>query len=540
MSDWYTERRQNRELDELRGEMAQAMSEAYSLRSRLSQLQGGLESRLGRLATAFDAFVELSDIRHDLIGFADAAEVRRYAGQVLSGLASGDNLPAPGRDVPGYWLGPAIEALRGLSTGVDGSATDDSGVNGSGVDGSGGDSSATDDARADGISPLAEAIARDDRRTAIFLCLALAALGRRNQVRKQWLDTAFGTLADDGTVTRVQRALWTAGARGGFGADGLAVVVARLQVPATASAQRWLAPVEARSAVVRQAAPDFAEIADQAEARVRLSRLRAAVETVTGDTAVLEPDRDLAYGATEQPDPDSASALLRMLISEGSEPEREALARVAELRARITDPDGAEAAGGSVDDPAGTVVGLLDADLGRADEPHLSATALRVVAGGVLTGAEELARTASLPSPVKVTCKIDWQQITLLPDGPEQQSMAAAETAIAATVAPLSTRDLAGPLALAGVGLVVAIGLGLLHWFWIIAGAAIVAIGAFRYRTARNRKAAEHAHAAARIALLREKSAQAATELAAYTAESGDRAASVTTDLEGIRKRLAA
>ncbi len=79
MNDWYTENRQNRALDELRDQMAAAASEASTMRFRLSQIQGGMETRLQRLTTAFDAFVELSDIRFDLIGYADAAEARRYA-----------------------------------------------------------------------------------------------------------------------------------------------------------------------------------------------------------------------------------------------------------------------------------------------------------------------------------------------------------------------------------------------------------------------------------------------------------------------------
>ena len=74
MSDWYTERRQNQELEELRSEMSLAMSEASRLRSRVSQLQGSLDSRLRQLTDAFDAFVELSDIRYELISFADAAK----------------------------------------------------------------------------------------------------------------------------------------------------------------------------------------------------------------------------------------------------------------------------------------------------------------------------------------------------------------------------------------------------------------------------------------------------------------------------------
>jgi hypothetical protein len=520
MTDWYTENRQNRQLEELRDEMSQAMSEASNLRSRLSQLQGGLESRLGRLASAFDAFVELSDIRYELIGFADAAEVRRNAGQVLSALASGEEPPAPGREVPGYWLGPALEALRGLSADAISQPAEDL---------------PTDPAGDPPSRPLDEAMALDERRTSIFLCLALAALGRRNQVRAQWLDTAFGTLASDGTVTRVQRAVWTAGARGGFGADGLTLIVERLQTQVKGSAQNWLGAVELRADVVPKAGPDFTEIAAQAKAQAQLKRLRAAVETIAGDTAVLEPDRDLGYTAGE-PDPDSTSALLRMLISEGSEPERAPLARVAELRAQIT--DGAETSTASITDPAGAVEELLKADLRQADEPHLAATALRVVAAGLLTDAEELAETANLPSPRQVTCEIDWQQITLLPDGPEPQSLAAAGAKIAASAPPLSLRSQAGTLAIAAAGVLVAAGLGFVHWFWIVVGVGILGLAARRYWRARTAATEAQADATKRIAKLRETSTQAAADLETYQNQSTNRAAGIAANLEEIRKRL--
>jgi hypothetical protein len=270
--------------------------------------------------------------------------------------------------------------------------------------------------------------------------------------------------------------------------------------------------------------------------RTRLSRLRAAVETITGDTAVLEPDRDLAYGASGEPDPDSTSALLRLLISEGSEPERVPLARITELRGRIT--NGNATGGGSIDDPAGTVQELLEADLRRSDEPHLAATALRVVAAGVVTGAEELARTASQPTPQQVTSEIEWQRITLTPQGPDEQSIDWAESAIVGKVEPLSTSDLVGPFTVAAAGVVIAIGLSLVHPFWIVVGLAGFAVGAYQYLKARKRKAAEHANAAARMDRLRDNSAQAAAELAAYTATDADRATSVATDLDELRKRL--
>lgn len=508
MNDYYTDSRQNRELEELRDQMAAAASDASTMRFRLSQIQGGMETRLQRLTTAFDAFVELSDIRFDLIGYADAAEVRRHAGQVLSALASDETPPAPGRDVPAYWLGPAVEAVRGLAAG-----TPDEGV-------------------------LANAMALDERRTSIFLCLALAALGRRNEVRAQWLDTAFGKLAADGTITRAQRALWTTAARGGFGTEGADAIVTRLKVPSTAAPQRWAGHVENRAAKVAATGPSFKEIANQAKARAQLSRLRSAVEAITDDTSVLEPDRDLAYAAGDKPDPDSTSAVLRQLISEGSEPERGPLARVAELQSQVS--ENAPPTGGGIDDSAGSIDELLAADLGNADEPHLAVTALRVVATGVLADAEVLAQTASLSSPDKVSTELEWRPVTLLPDGPERQSLAAAEAAIASTVQPLSVRDLRGPLALGATGLVVGIGLGLTHPFWIFAGAVILATAAYGFWSARKKRAGEQADTVARIARLRKQADEGVAELAAYRAGQEDRVAAASADLDELRKRLTA
>jgi hypothetical protein len=509
MTDWYTENRQNRQLEELREQMSAASYEASNLRTRLSQVQGSMETRLQRLTTAFDAFVELSDIRFDLIGFADAAEVRRHAGQVLSALASGETPPAAGRDVAKYWLGPATEAVRGLVT------------------------DAPDDAA------LAEALRRDEFRTSTFLCLGLAALGRRNEVQAPWLDTAFGKLADDGTVTRVQRALWTTAARGGFGSEGLTVIVTRLKVPSTAAPQHWAGKVKERASKVLVSGPSFAEIAAHSKARAELSQLRAAVTTITSDPSVLEPDLDLAYAADGQPDPDSTSAVLRLLISEGSEPERGALARVAELRTQIT---GGTATGvGAIDDPAGAIDKLLTADLANADEPHLTATALRVVSAGVLADAEALAQTASLLSPGQVSKEIEWRQITLLPDGPDRQSLAAAEAAITESVEPLSVRELGGPIATAAGGLVVGIGFGLLlHPFWIVVGLAIIAIAGYNTWKARKKHAAEQADAVQRIGRLRVEVDRTVAELVEYRLGHRDRVTAVDADLADLRTRLQA
>lgn len=508
-NDWYTENRQNRALEDLRDQMAAASSEASSLRSRLSQVQGTMETRLQRLTTAFDAFVELSDIRESLIGFADAAEVRRHAGQVLAALASGETPTRVGHDVPAYWLAPAVEAIRGLAAGT------------------------LEEAQ------LAEAMKRDELRTSTFLCLALAALGRRNEVRAEWLGTAFGQLAADGTVTRTQRALWTAAARGGFGAEGQHWIVTQLKVD-SAGAQRWAAVVKERATGLPvSAAPPFKEFSTQFKAGADLSRLRAGVEAITGDTSVLEPDGALAYAAGDKPDPDSTSALLRLLISEGSEPEREMLARVGELRAKVT--NGTAPSNGALSDSAGKLGELIAADLGKADEPHLAATALRVVASVVLDDAEELARTANLPSPAEVSKEIEWRQVTLLPDGADRLSLAKAEAEITATVQPLALQDVRGPIGLGVAGVVVLIGLGfLVHPFWIVVGLVIMAIGGYGYWKARKKRADERADTVRRIGRLREQATAAAAELAAYQAGTPARLATITSDLEEVRKRLQA
>jgi hypothetical protein len=255
MTDWWVERRQNEQLDELQSEMSYARQETSRLQSQLSRVQGGLQEKVNRLSTAFDAFVELSDLRYEMAGFLEAAELRRYATRVLSAMASGTELPPVGEPVPQYWLGPATEAL--IASGEDGPA-------------------------------LGTAMGLDARRTSIFLTLALAALGQRHQVRSEWLDVAFGVPAADGTVTRVQRVLWATAARGGFGADGLALVVKRLQ-SVTPPTGGWLPHLEKRGDGTRAAGPRFEAIAEQEDARTRLTRIQNAVDAIATNTETREP-----------------------------------------------------------------------------------------------------------------------------------------------------------------------------------------------------------------------------------------------------------
>ncbi|MFI5697985.1 hypothetical protein ACIA58_39385 [Kribbella sp. NPDC051586] len=548
MTDWWQERRQNEQLEDLQSEMSYARQETSRLQSQLSKIQGGLQERVNRLSTAFDAFVELSDLRYEMAGFLEAAELRRYATRVLTAMASGTPLPPVGEPVPQYWLGPATEALIALGT-------------------SGQDEQA-----------LGTAMGLDQRRTSTFLALALAALGQRHQVRSEWLDVAFGVPAEDGTVTRVQRVLWATAARGGFGADGLALLVKRLQAVAP-PADGWLPKLEKRGAAPRASGGRFEAVAEQEGARTRLSRVRDAVESIANNTEAREPASALSYTSASEAERDSQSdstrdshrgrgrdsergrgrdsgrrrggrdrgadgavaqdstaALLRLLISEGSEPERASLARVAVLRAQISGTDGSAAE--TLEDPVGTVEELLADDLSQTDDPHLAAAVLHVIGPSVLPAIEELAQVAGQPSPTEIAVAGDSHTITVRPDGPDQLQLSTALSSIKQSAGGLTAGKLAVPAALVGVGALVAIGLGFVNGIWIVAGLVLIGIGVYRYWSLRTANKNDQIAAADRATLLNERCATAAAQLSAYTKATETRQTSVTADLTTLRTHL--
>ena len=529
MSDWWTERKQNQQLSNLESEMSYARQEASSLRSQLSRIQGSLQSRVDSMSRAFDAFVELSDLRHETAGFVAAAELRRYATRVLSAMASGTELPEPVAPVARYWLSPATQALISLHA-------------------------ATPDEQA-----ISAAMELDQRRTSIYLSLALAVLGQRHQVQNEWLDVAFGVPAADGTLTRVQRVLWTTAARGGFGADGLELVVKRLQSAASPDGG-WLSRLEIRGSSSRSNGPRLKATEEQDEAAYRLSRIRNAVETILGNTEAREPDPDLNYPETRKTDStpddtkssrrgakasaeaekepeDSAAAMLRLLISEGSEPERETLARIAVLRARVS--GAAESEAQTLDDSAGTVDALLTEDLGLSSDPHLSTAALRVVGPLVLPAVETVARTAELPAPSEVSIESGVHTITVRADGPDQLELGKATSSLTASAGVTTTGQRATPIALLVGGAVVAIGLGLLlHWFWIVVGLVVMAFGLNSYVKLRGAVNADKTRAAGEVTNLNERCATTATALATYLNNTDARKAAIAEDLATIRHQL--
>ena len=118
-SEWGNIRTLQDQLDSQAADAAAARSEQRRLSSQLSQLQGDLAQRVDRLARAFDAFVELSQLRQDLVLHAEARRWRLAARRMVEGSISHALLPAggptfPSADVDGYWLAPVVRGLPEL------------------------------------------------------------------------------------------------------------------------------------------------------------------------------------------------------------------------------------------------------------------------------------------------------------------------------------------------------------------------------------------------------------------------------------------
>ncbi|WP_250575021.1 hypothetical protein [Nonomuraea sediminis] len=324
-----------------------------------------------------------------------ASELRRYAEALLAHLAANGTAPpaAPSfRDVPGYWLPPAVEALVTTLSGDD------------------------------PLDPLSRAAARDQQKTALFLCLALAVAGHGSRIHASWLGTAFGDLSLDRPVTHGQRSLWLAAARGAYGPAGKIFVLRKLDVLAIqehADPREWvraLAPGEP-SVVVPASLVDFPEMAEipelarPAQAAARLARLRARCAEITSARQAEHDSSTPLTNGTSSPvaawAEDEPLAVLRALIGLGG-------------------PEGPMASLNSH---------LLD-DLRPGADPHLAAIALHVAAPILRKVAEELEEITRTTPPSSVTVPLLGHTISLHPEGPDPESLADAERAIIADGVP--------------------------------------------------------------------------------------------------------
>lgn len=303
------------------------------LRSELRTMQGSLETRLDALTNAFVAFVELDGIRKQLAAFPQHAEARRYAFQDLQVLLDGD-IPPQRPDVDGYWLPPAMSALR--------------------PDGS--------------VDPEQAALARqrDPHAAPVFLATAQAAFGAGEAVVAEL--PKLLTPDDQGTWAEWQLLLWGATLRGAFGPAALTTLTATFR-PLITSADDWLEWARA------QAGADDATALEWVTSQLEEFAPRPTPEQETGWTATRtgRPDfvirgsgrfRDTSSRPEPEPEPEpeetpvtveetspeenawesTRAMLVRVLqvhINGGSESEHELLARAEILEEQFNNPLGA-------------------------------------------------------------------------------------------------------------------------------------------------------------------------------------------------------
>jgi hypothetical protein len=441
MSDWWYgrtwyDRKQNERLEDLSYQVDHQRSEARRLRAQLSSVQGGLEQRLTRLTKAFDAFVELSDIREELRAFQPAVAARHRTRRVLNrligtaGSVDGLVLPSPpspspsaadpSSELPAYWLPSALAGLVAIVRGEE----------------------ATTEAEAE----LAIARDCDATRTDLFLCLALLLTERTDQAAG--LLPTLLDLHQDRPVTRAQRELWLAAADGRFGGRGRAIVVERLGALVAGLPDETRArEVEAWRSVIegiggaRVAVPAFpkpAEPPSDLVAPIRAARQLAALaawhrEAVAAPVSTDEPTSD------DDP-PDPLYGLLQELVDEGAPEEQPLLIRAAELR-RMVEADGGAPppAPARWHAPAEPPLSLLQADV-RSAEPGRRAVAARAGAPLLTAVADRLTAAAAQPLPMQTAVRVGRYTISYGLMGPDQAIVAAAKADAVAAPPPLGNR----------------------------------------------------------------------------------------------------
>ncbi|GGO83219.1 hypothetical protein [Nonomuraea cavernae] len=415
-------------------------------------------------------------------------ELHRYAEALLAHLAANGTVPptAPAfDDIPGDWLPPAVQALVAILAGDD------------------------------PLEPLSRAAGRDQQRTALFLCLALAVAGHGSRIHASWLGTAFGELSVDQPVTHGQRSLWLAAARGAYGPAGKIFVLRKLDalgVPDHADQRQWVQAVVPGepTVVVPVSLIDFPEMAEipelarPAQAAARLARLRARCTEITSTRQAEHDSSTPLTNSTGSPvtawAEDEPLAVLRSLIGLGG-------------------PSG----------PMASLTSHLLDDLRPGADPHLAAIALHVAAPLLRGLAEELENDCRLTPPATLTVTLLGHHILLRPEGPDDESLAEAEAAIVAEgMHPRRPPWAAILLIVAGVCCLA--GAPLTSWLLAGTGAALLGLAGWRLWQRRKTVESDAKYVAARIAELRELADGAVWALHAYAREAEARAKQAADD----------
>ncbi|MDF5757855.1 hypothetical protein [Spongiactinospora sp. TRM90649] len=426
-----------------------------------------------------------------------ATELHRSAEALLAHLAAGGatpTLPGTFTDLDGYWLPPAMESLVALMSG------------------------------ADALEPLARAAQRDERRTALFLCLALAVAGQGDRIHASWLGIAFGDLSAEQPVAHGQRALWVTAARGAYGPAGKIFVLRKLDavdLPVQTDIDGWLdslipgnpAVVVPHSLVDYPELAEIPEMAAPAQAAAKLARLHGRCVEITSskrpDDSASPPMRNGSGRPASAWAHDEPLAVLRALIGAGG-------------------PEG----------PMGSLVGHLRDDLSPGADPDLAAVALHVVAPIVRSVAEDLAEATTATPPSRVTVPILGHDIVLLPEGPDPESMAAAERRVTEEGVPRRRGPWPGHLAAALSAILAVAAFVVPLLLLLIPGAALAALAAHLMWRQKAQARTDGEYVTARTTELRELADGAVWAMHEYAREAETRAHTAADDLTDLTRLI--
>ncbi|GAA3549438.1 hypothetical protein GCM10022197_00320 [Microlunatus spumicola] len=266
------------ELEGLQRSASASASQSARLSSQLRTLQGSIESRLQALSTAFDAYVELGDVREQLAAYAGTAAVRREVVAALEALQQGRTPDVVDAGDTGYWLADAANEVVGLAGG--------------------------------GASTSGPPTAGPEHET--FVVAALGWLGRGERVAAR----VPPLLVSDGALAAPQVVLWDAVVHGVYGD-----VLGDARPPdLDGSAEGWEA---------------FA--AGSVDVAGPVATLRRVQQLL--DPGWVPPSASDASAPDDRP---ALRTLVDALVGAGLGDERALLERARVLRARIEDPGAAE------------------------------------------------------------------------------------------------------------------------------------------------------------------------------------------------------
>jgi hypothetical protein len=431
------------EVEGLHARLSSASSQTHRLSSQLAALSGSLETRLNALSAAFDAYVELGDVREELAAYEEPAAVRRSVMEAIDALAGRRTAtPVDPRGLD-YWLPYAMNAVIALVEGRP-------------------DHAAGERARA--LSSEADT----------FIVAVCGALGHGPAVA----DLLPVVLINDNQLTEHQQRIWRAAATGVFGEPGddlAAIWRPALEAEPVAG---WAAWVEANTtspaagiawlqALVTTGDTSVVGVEDAA----RVGRAATPLGQLPREASAAPPANEL-----------SPAAELRLvateLIGRGLPGEAPLLQRSRELRARIERPDrppAGAAAASSGEEPT-TVVGEVRRALTLpSTSPAVRARLVSWVAGPVAAVVKRLVITATRTPPPQESVRAAGAEILVTSRGVEPAELESGVARLRAFHHVPSTW-LVRLGAAAGVALVITLVLAVVGsaWAWLL---GVVAVG---------------------------------------------------------------